>query len=202
MSQEQLARAVFPLGDLTKSEVRARAARAGLPVADKKESMEICFIPGDDYSRFVESQAEVIDAPGEVVDESGRVLGRHRGIHRYTIGQRRGLGIAASEPLYVIELRPETRQVLVGKASALDRTTLVAERVNWLSIPPPESKTRAQVKIRSRHSGGAAWVEPLASGRARVEFDAPPGAISPGQAAVFYRDDLVLGGGWIARARQ
>jgi tRNA-specific 2-thiouridylase len=199
LSQNQLASAVFPLGGMTKAEVRAVAARQGLPVADKNESMEICFVPDGDYSRFVERQARVRSTAGPIVDTDGRVLGEHQGIHRYTVGQRKGLGVSHSEPLYVIEVRPESKQVVVGERSSLGRTRFDASRANWVSIPRPSGRFRAQVKIRSRHQAAPAWVEPVGVERVRVEFDQPQNAVTPGQAAVFYDGESVLGGGWISR---
>ncbi len=199
LSQEQLAAAVFPLGDMTKPEVRELASRQDLPVAGKNESMEICFVPDDDYSHFVEIEAQPVEAGGEIVDESGRVLGSHPGVHRFTIGQRRGLGISFAEPLYVTELRPETRQVVVGPRSRLERPSFTASRLNWVSVPAPSARFRARVKIRSRHQETWAWIEPMDENRVRVEFDLPQAAVTPGQATVFYEGDVVLGGGWIER---
>jgi tRNA-specific 2-thiouridylase len=199
LTQEQLARAVFPLGEMTKSEVRALAAEEGLLVADKNESMEICFVPNGDYSNLVEKVAQPKGADGSIVDGSGRVLGTHQGIHRFTVGQRRGLGVSAPEPLYVIEVRPETREVVVGRRSELGRTRFPVSRPNWISVAAPSQRLRAQVKIRSRHQETDAWLEPVDEDRLVVEFDEPQDAVTPGQAAVFYDGDLVLGGGWIDR---
>jgi tRNA-specific 2-thiouridylase len=199
LSQYQLGAARFPLGEMTKPEVRELASREALPVAGKSESMEICFVPDDDYSRFVEIEAQPVDAGGEIVDESGRVLGTHSGVHRFTIGQRRGLGISFAEPLYVTEIRPETRQVVVGARSRLERPSFTASRLNWVSVPEPTGRLRARVKIRSRHQESWAWLEPMDENRVQVEFDSPQAAVTPGQAAVFYEGDVVLGGGWIER---
>lgn len=199
LTQEQLACAVFPLGEKTKVEVRALAAQAGLPVAGKNESMEICFIPDGHVSRFVEKEAASRLAAGSIIDENGRVLGRHRGIHRFTIGQRRGIGISFTEPLYVTDLRPESREVVVGGRSKLAKARFDVSGVNWVSIPEPGGPIRARVKIRSRHQEAEAVVEPVDGGRARVEFHVPQDAVTPGQAAVFYDGEVVLGGGWITR---
>ena len=197
LSQEQLANAVFPLGELTKPTVRALAAEEGLPVAAKDESMEICFVPDGNYQGFVERQAEPVAVAGAIVDQEGQEIGRHDGVHRYTVGQRRGLGLSAREPLYVIDLAPEAKQVVVGPRAALDKSHLVAERVNWVSCPEPTGAIRCRVKIRSRHQEAPARLEPRGNGLVRVDFDAPQRAIAPGQAVVFYEDDVVLGGGWI-----
>ena len=199
LTQSQLSRAVFPLGEMTKAEVRALAAGGGLPVAEKQESMEICFVPDGDYHRFVERRARPVDLGGEIVDSAGRVLGEHRGVHRYTVGQRRGLGISFTEPLYVIELRHESKQVVVGPRSSLDRAGFSVSRVNWVSIARPTGRLRARVKIRSRHAESDAWLEPRDGGDVRVELDVPQRAVTPRQAAVFYEGDLVLGGGWIVK---
>jgi tRNA-specific 2-thiouridylase len=199
LSQDQLASAVFPVGELSKSEVRSLAAEAGLPVATKGESMEICFVPDGNYQGFVERYAEPVIAHGAIEDPSGQVLGRHEGVHRYTVGQRRGLGISASEPLYVIQLEPENQRVVVGPRAALDRASFIVSGLNWISITSPTGRIRCRVKIRSRHREADAWVEPQDEGRVRIDFDLPQSAITPGQAAVFYDGDVVLGGGWITR---
>jgi tRNA-specific 2-thiouridylase len=199
LSQEQLARAVFPLGNLKKPEVREIAAATGLPVATKGESMEICFVPDGNYQRFVERRAEPVAAGGAIVDGSGRMLGHHDGVHRYTVGQRRGLGVSAAEPLYVIDLEPEAKRVTVGPRAALERTAFAVDRVNWVSRPAPRGRLRCRAKIRSRHREADAWLVPEGEARVRVDFDLPQSAITPGQAAVFYEDDIVLGGGWITR---
>jgi len=199
LTQAQLSRAVFPIGGMTKAEVRALAAAGGLPVAEKRESMEICFVPDGDVQRFVERRARPVEAGGEIVDATGRVLGEHAGVHRYTVGQRRGLGISFVEPLYVIELRPESKQVVVGPRSSLGRARFTVSQVNWVSIAEPSGRLRAQVKIRSRHGSADAWIGPLEGGDVQVEFDVPQSAVTPGQAAVFYEGELVLGGGWIVK---
>jgi tRNA-specific 2-thiouridylase len=198
LSQEQLESARFPLGHLTKAEVRTLAATAGLPVATKGESMELCFVPDGNYQTFVERRAQPVEAGGAIVDRTGRVLGRHDGVHRYTIGQRRGLGLTTAEPLYVIALEPENQQVTVGPRAGLERTTFDAQRVNWIGVPP-EGAIRCRVKIRSRHREAVARLVPRGPRSVRVEFEEPQTAVTPGQAAVFYRDDAVLGGGWITR---
>lgn len=203
LTQEQLARALFPIGGWTKDEVRAYARRRGLPVADKPDSQEICFVPDNDYAAFVESKstppAGADVAGGSIVTEDGQALGRHRGIHRYTIGQRKGLGLgdaATATPLYVVKLRPSERQVVVGPKSALERSTLTASGVNWIA-GPPRAECRAVVQIRHRHQPAAATVVAIGPSRAAVTFDAPQIAVTPGQAVVFYDGDVVIGGGWI-----
>jgi tRNA-specific 2-thiouridylase len=197
LTQEQLRAALFPVGDMEKSEVRRVAAERGLPTAEKPESQEICFVPDGDYAAFVERRAPDADRSGPIVDVAGNVLGKHGGVHRFTVGQRKGLGVTARHPLYVIAVEPKRRTVVVGEPAALDRATLQARDVRWLSIPTPDRPLRATVKIRYRAPDASAFVEPLADGRARVVFDTPQRAVTPGQAAVFYDGDVCLGGGWI-----
>jgi tRNA-specific 2-thiouridylase len=199
LTQAQLARAVFPVGDRPKTAVRAYARLRNLPVADKPDSQEICFIPDHDYRGFVEKQRPDTRRAGQLVDERGAVVGAHEGVHRFTVGQRRGLGLSSSPsgaPLYVLALRPAEQQVVVGPKSSLERTTLQASGVNWL-IDTPTVPIRAAVQIRHRHQAAPATVRATAPGQAIVTFDTPQIAITPGQAAVFYDGDIVLGGGWI-----
>jgi len=199
LTQAQLTRAVFPVGDRPKSAVREYARLRNLPVADKPDSQEICFIPDHDYRGFVEKQRPDTSRNGQFVDEHGSIVGAHDGVHRFTVGQRRGLGLTAAAsgtPLYVLALRPTERQVVVGPKSSLERTTLSASGVNWL-IDPPTASIRATVQIRHRHQAAPATVRAVAPGQAAVTFDAPQIAVTPGQAAVFYDGDVVLGGGWI-----
>ena len=197
LTQEQLAMALFPVGDLEKSEVRRLAADHALPVADKPESREICFVPDGDYAAFVERQHPAEVRSGPIVDTAGRTLGRHAGIHRYTVGQRKGLGLTSARPLYVLSVQPQESTVVVGEAEELEGDRLVAGEVNWLSIPAPCRPVRASVKIRYRHAEAPATITPLPRRRVEVRFDAPQRAITPGQAAVFYDGDVCLGGGWI-----
>lgn len=203
LTQQQLARTLFPLGNLTKSDVRELADEFALPVAKKPESFEICFVPNNDYASFIDAwlrekgQAGVSEAQGAIVDSNGRELGRHAGAHRYTVGQRKGLGIAGPEPLYVIATNPAEQTVTVGKNDFLLRSTLVARDTNWISWAALERPQRAHVRIRNRHTPAAATLYPLDSTRAEVRFDEPQRAITPGQGAVFYDGDLVAGGGWI-----
>ena len=208
LSQAQLSKAMFPLGELHKEQVRRIALRRKLPVADKPESQEICFIPDRDYSAFVEShcceilgltQRSGLFPSGQIVDRKGRILGTHRGIHRYTIGQRRGLGIAHSKPLYVLELRSEQNQVVVGERSQLRRHLCRIERPNWISIHNLVEPLRVKAKIRSRHEAAPATITPADDGEVQVRFDTPQPAISPGQACVFYQHEKVVGGGWIKK---
>jgi tRNA-specific 2-thiouridylase len=196
LTQEQLEAALFPVGHLAKPRVREIARERGLPVAEKAESQEICFVPDGDYARFVEREAPG-ERSGPIVDEAGRELGRHAGVHRYTVGQRRGLGLASARPLYVLAVRPESRTVVVGDEPALLADRLVARDVNWLSVPEPTTPLRARARIRYRHAEAEARIAPLAGGRAEVTFDAPQRAVTPGQAVVFYEGDVCLGGGWI-----
>ncbi|HUL72582.1 MAG TPA: tRNA 2-thiouridine(34) synthase MnmA [Vicinamibacterales bacterium] len=199
LTQDQLARAVFPVGHLTKPEVRAHAARFGLPVADKPDSHEICFVPDGDAAGFVERH---LDAPqtGAIVDSSGRVLGRHAGLHRYTVGQRKGLGLATGVPLYVLKLEPRTSEVVVGTREELGRSALTAREVNWIAGDPPAAPLRVTARIRHRHRDAPATVAADGATGARLEFDEPQAAIAPGQAVVFYQGEDVIGGGWIDRS--
>ena len=196
LDQEQLARAVFPVGHLNKDEVRRIAAEKGLPTAAKAESQEICFVPDGNYAGFVERQAGAADRSGPIVDREGRAVGRHEGVHRYTVGQRKGLG-AGPRPRYVLAVIPATRTVVVGDDDDLVRDRFRVGTVNWLSIPEPGGEIRCQVQIRHRHPAAAATVSPLPGGAADVRFDDPQRAVTPGQAAVFYDGDVCLGGGWI-----
>jgi len=202
LSQEQLSRSEFHLGELSKDEVREIARRAALPVAEKPDSMELCFVPNGNYVQFIHAYASENKIPlntgeGEIVTESGELLGRHNGIHNYTIGQRKGLGFAAGKPLYVLSIEPETNRVIVGDDDSLRTTTFEAESVNWISIAEPSHPIRASVKIRHKHEPAAATVLPLLGARARITFDSPQRAVTPGQAAVFYSNDVVLAGSWI-----
>ncbi len=202
LTQEQLGRTLFPLGEYAKPRVRELAREMGLAVAEKGDSQEICFVPNGDYAAFLsawlrEKGVGGAEAAGEIVSASGERLGEHAGVHHFTVGQRRGLGIAAGEPLYVIATDAATQRVVVGPDAGLYRETLAAGGVNWVSIAPPETPLRAQVKIRNKHEAAWATVEPEGPGRVAVRFDGAQRAVTPGQAAVFYDGDLVLGGGWI-----
>ena len=202
LTQDQLARTLFPLGDMVKSEVRDLAVAFNLPVANKSESYEICFVPNGDYAAFIDAwlaekgmSREAVE--GAIVNQEGRELGRHAGSHHYTVGQRKGLGIAAPEPLYVISTDPKSQTVTVGSNDSLLRSTLIARDINWLSWPGLPAPARANVRIRNRHLPAAATLTPLDNGRVEVRFDEPQRAVTPGQGAVFYSGDLVAGGGWI-----
>jgi tRNA-specific 2-thiouridylase len=194
---------MFPLGGMVKTDVRELARDLGLPVADKNDSQEICFVPNGDYAGFIdayfrEQGIEPRRTHGEIVSTDGRVLGEHSGTHHFTVGQRRGLRIAAAEPLYVIETDPAAQRVIVGRNEQLLKGSLTAREINWLSIPPLSAPRRAQVKIRNKHVAAQATLLPTDTpGRVEARFDEPQRAVTPGQAAVFYDGDLVLGGGWI-----
>lgn len=198
LTQEQLASARFPVGALTKPEVREQARRLGLTVADKPDSQEICFVPDGDYASFVAKQRPSVTQTGPVVDEQGHTLARHDGIHRFTVGQRKGLGVSGTSPLYVLKIEAESRTVTVGPRAALDRSNLSASGVNWVAIDAPSSWTPMRAQIRHRHTPAAGRVRAIAVGRAEFVFDEPQPAITPGQAVVFYEDDVVMGGGWIS----
>jgi tRNA-specific 2-thiouridylase len=199
LTQEQLGAVRFPLGHLSKAQVRAEARRLGLATADKPESQEICFVPDGDYAAAVERiRPERLPGPGDVVDASGRVRGRHGGVHRFTVGQRRGLGIAGEQRLYVTRIDAARNRVVVGEREELRVKGARLDGVHWISGERPAEPTRATVRVRYRHAGVPAVIEPAPDASARVVFDAPVEAVAPGQAAVFEREDVVLGGGWIA----
>jgi tRNA-specific 2-thiouridylase len=202
LKQEQMSRTDFPLGELDKTAVREIARRALLPVAEKPESQEICFVPSGNYVKFIgaylgERGESLLEEDGELVTTGGEVIGRHRGVHNYTVGQRKGLGIAAGKPLYVVELDRAANRVIVGDDSDLRTNLCEIGDVNWISFAALEGPVRAEVKIRHRHEPAAATVEPIDTTSARVIFDEPQRAITPGQAAVCYLGEVVLGGGWI-----
>jgi tRNA-specific 2-thiouridylase len=199
LRQDQLARAMFPLGEKTKSDTRAVARHCNLKTADKEESMEICFVPDNNYGGFLQQANLVQKHRGEIVDLRGQLLGHHDGIEFYTIGQRRGLGITTPEPVYVVELDVENNRVVVGDGAALDRDEFTATSCNWIPFDKLAGPIEATVKIRYNHPGTPATLVPSENGHVKVKLHAPQRAVTPGQAAVFYRDDLVLGGGWIAR---
>jgi len=207
LTQDQLSRTLFPLGDLTKPEVRELARNYGLALAEKPDSQEICFVPGGDYKRFIDAylaeQGESLpDTAGELVTTDGQVLGEHAGIHNFTVGQRKGLGVATGSPLYVIRISGASKQVVVGGDEELYSRTLRARRINLISVAGLDAPMRVAVKIRHRHEPAPATIERVETERSGddeilVTFDQPQRAITPGQAAVFYDGDVVVGGGWI-----
>ncbi len=212
LTQEQLSRTLFPLGGMTKPEVRELARKHHLVIAEKPDSQEICFVPGGDYKRFLEAYlAEQGDRPariagdmiagemiaGEMVTTDGEVIGEHAGVHNFTVGQRKGLGVATASPLYVIQIKNDTRQVVVGKDEELYSRTLRARRVNLISMAELRQPMRVAVKIRHKHQPAPAIIESAGPDAVRVIFDEPQRALTPGQAAVFYDGDVVVGGGWI-----
>ena len=202
LTQAQLARTVFPLGRLTKPEVREVARRHGLALAEKPDSQEICFIPGGDYKQFLtaylEEQGErAPDTAGELVASNGEALGRHEGIFNFTVGQRKGLGVASPSPLYVLQIDPSSHRVTVGADAELATCTLRASRLNWISIPALTGPMRVRIKIRHRHEPAWATLEPAGEDQILASFDEPQRAVTPGQSAVFYHGDEVVGGGWI-----
>ncbi len=202
LTQEQLARTDFPLGDLTKSEVREIARTSNLPVAEKPESQEICFVPSGNYVQFISSYLLEQGRPdatdeGEIVTTGGEILGRHGGLHQFTIGQRKGLGIATGRPLYVLALDRERNRVVVGEDGELRRNDCELRDVNWIPFEVPDGPVRATVKIRHRHDPACATVTATGDRTAALVFDNPQRAITAGQAAVFYSGEKVLGGGWI-----
>jgi tRNA-specific 2-thiouridylase len=197
---ELLPHVLLPVGEYHKAETRGLARSLGLPVHDKPDSQEICFVPDDDYRGFIRARRPGRETAGAVMDLGGNVLGRHDGIEGFTIGQRRGLGVpTAGEPRYVVQIEPTSRTVTVGPRSALDRAGLDASRFNWQGLRPT-GPTPCLAQIRARHRAVPATVEPLDEDRARIRFDQPQPAVAPGQVVTLYQDDLVLGGGWIDRA--
>jgi len=199
LRQAQLARAMFPLGEMTKSDTREVARHCQLKTAEKEESMEICFVPDNDYGGFLRQAKLVENQRGEIVDEDGHVLGYHEGIAFYTIGQRKGLGLSSPKPFYVLALDVENNRVIVGDDAALHREEFTVAGCNWIAFAHPPEHLEVTARIRYHHPGARATVTPLPDGRARVRLHTPQRAIAPGQAAVFYQDDLVVGGGWITR---
>jgi tRNA-specific 2-thiouridylase len=202
LTQEQLARTLFPLGCYRKPEVREMAAQYGLAIAVKPDSQEICFIPGGDYKKFIgaylaEQVEEIPDTAGELVSTAGEVIGRHAGIHNFTIGQRKGLGVASPDPLYVIQIDQASHRVTIGSDAEAMTRTLRARDLNWISIPELRSDMRVRVKIRHRHEPAWAIISNAGLGEVEAVFDEPQRAVTPGQAAVFYDGDEVAGGGWI-----
>jgi tRNA-specific 2-thiouridylase len=197
LTQEQLAHALFPVGALTKTEVRAQARRLGLTVAEKPDSQEICFVSDGDYASFVGRHEPAVVRGGTIVDQQGRTLATHAGVHRFTVGQRKGLGVSAPVPLYVLRIEADSATVTVGPRASLERTHLTASGVNWIASDAPSAWLPISAQIRHRHRPGTGRVRALDEQRAEVVFDEPQSAITPGQAVVFYDDDQVVGGGWI-----
>ncbi|CAN5250164.1 tRNA 2-thiouridine(34) synthase MnmA [soil metagenome] len=205
LTQEQLSHAYFPLGEMLKSEVRDIARGANLYVAEKQESQEICFVPDGKYSEFIdrylehENRTDELPKAGEIVNTKGEKIGEHTGIHRYTIGQRRGLGIAHEKPLYVVQIERLKNQIIAGEKDELDSLEFTAKGVNWVAFDAPEEPVRAAAKVRHRNEPAPALVSALENNRARIVFDEPQSAITPGQATVFYNGEECVGGGWIVR---
>jgi tRNA-specific 2-thiouridylase len=197
LTQTQLSRAAFPVGHLTKAEVRARAHDLGLKVADKEDSQELCFVPDRDYATFVARQQPAVARAGSIVDGQGNTIGSHGGVHRFTVGQRKGLGVSVPTPLYVLKIEAESGQVTVGPRTALERTALTASAVNWIAADPPADWRRVAAQIRHRHAAAHGLVRATRSDGAEFVFDEPQLAVAPGQAVVFYDADVVVGGGWI-----
>jgi tRNA-specific 2-thiouridylase len=202
LTQEQLSRTIFPLGGMTKPEVRELARKHGLALAEKPDSQEICFVPGGDYKRFLDAYLEeqgdrLPDTSGDLVTTDGKVIGEHGGIHNFTVGQRKGLGVATGSPLYVIQIKGATGEVVVGRDEELYSKTLRARRVNLIAVDHLLEPMRVRVKIRHRHEGALASIEKSGNEATLVTFDEPQRAVTPGQAAVFYDEDVVVGGGWI-----
>lgn len=196
LTQAQLAHALFPVGDLDKPAVRALARELGLAVSDKPDSHEICFVAGGDHAAFMETHG-TSPQPGTIRDVNGTVVGAHDGVHHFTVGQRKGLGLSSPVRLYVVGIDADARAVTVGPREALERVELTASGVNWIAGTPPQPGTRVTAQIRYRHREAAASLSPLGADRVSVAFDEPQYAVAPGQAVVFYEGDAVVGGGWI-----
>lgn len=207
LTQDQLSRSLFPLGELSKSDARQAARDNDLAVAEKKESQEICFVPDGNYAGFIdryleaEQQIDRLPGAGEIVTAGGEVVGNHAGIHRFTVGQRRGIGISDARPLYVLNVDSQTNRVTVGYDDELLSDQFTAAGVNWIAFDDPTEPVRGEVRVRYRHTAAAATITPQPDNRATVKFDEPQRAITPGQATVFYRGDEVLGGGWIVKSQ-
>jgi tRNA-uridine 2-sulfurtransferase len=199
LTQEQLAGAIFPIGDLQKEGVREQARRLGLSTAEKPESQEICFVPDGDYRAFLRDRDPGVFRPGAIVDGEGRLLGRHTGVANFTVGQKRGLGLQGGRRLYVLDLDPDENTVTVGEAEALESRRLTARRVNFITCEPPTHPLRVEARIRHSHVPAPATVRAVDGDSAEVVFDSPQRAITPGQSVVWYQGDLVVGGGVIAR---
>ena len=202
LTQQQLSRTLFPLGEMQKPDVRAMAGEQGLALAQKPDSQEICFIPGGSYSDFLrayldEQGRDLPDSSGDLVTAGGEVVGRHQGIHSFTVGQRKGLGVSSPDPLYVLKIHPDSHTVEVGPDTALLSRTLIADRLNWVSIAEPTGPIRVNIKIRHRHEPAPATLVVTGPDTIEAIFDEPQRAITPGQSAVFYQGDEVTGGGWI-----
>lgn len=197
LTQEQLSRTLMPIGHLTKREVRKKAQEIGLPVAQRAESQEICFVPDNDYARFLRKRIPKAFRPGPIVDTQDRLLGQHKGVAHYTVGQRRGMGIAAPHPLYVIEIRCDKNTVVVGPNEKLFKRSLLASQINLISLEKIDKPIAVKAKIRYKHNEAEAILKPLRNCKARVEFTKPQRAITPGQSVVFYNGDIVVGGGII-----
>lgn len=197
LKQDQLRRSMMPLGHMVKAETRDVARTCGLKTADKEESQEICFVPDNDYGGFLQKAGLVEKHQGDIVDKFGKKLGSHNGIEFYTVGQRKGLGLTSPKPLYVLELNAETNQVVVGDKEDLDRQEFEVQRCNWIPWENPPAEMKATIKVRYNHAGSPGTLYPGENGLTRVVLDEPHPAITPGQACVFYQEDLVLGGGWI-----
>ena len=202
LTQQQLSQTLLPLGVFNKDRIREMAGDLGLPVASKAESQEICFIPDGDYADFLKAYIPQAAEPGPIVDEQGKILGSHRGILSYTIGQRKGLGVATGEPYYVIALEPAANTVVVGSREATYGDELVASRLNWIAMDRLEQGITAKAKIRYHHREAEATITPLESDEVYIKFKEPQMAITPGQAVVFYDGDIVIGGGIIERSRR
>ncbi len=200
LTRNHMTKVFFPLGSYRKEQVREMARKLGLPVAGKEESQEICFVPEGDYRTFIEYYLPPsARRGGEIVDEEGKVLGHHGGIHAFTVGQRRGIGIPSSHPFYVIEIHPLAKRVVVGPAQSLYRSRLIARDLNWIAIAPPHRPIEVMARVRYRHQEAEAALSPLPDDRVMVSFRSPQRAITPGQAVVFYKGERVLGGGWIEK---
>ncbi|MBI5893082.1 MAG: tRNA 2-thiouridine(34) synthase MnmA [Deltaproteobacteria bacterium] len=199
LTQEQMSKIMFPLGNMTKKDVRNHAKRFGLKTAEKKESQDICFVPDGQYPDFIIKRLGTFIKSGDIVDKNGNILGTHDGLYKYTIGQRKGLGIARGKPQYVIDIDIKSNMVIVGDKDEAFSIGLIAKELNWIGIEKLNEQIEVESKIRYRHKGVKSIIKPAGEGRARVEFSKPECAVTPGQAVVFYKEDEVIGGGWIEK---
>lgn len=199
LTQEQMSKIMFPLGDMTKKDVRTHAKRFGLKTAEKKESQDICFVPDNQYPDFIIKRLGDFQKAGDIIAKNGNILGAHDGLYKYTIGQRKGLGIAKGRPQYVIDIDIKNNKLIVGDKDETFSIGLIARDLNWIAIDKLSEPIEVESKIRYRHNGIKSIVKPIGEGRARVDFSKPECAVTPGQAVVFYKGDEVVGGGWIEK---
>lgn len=199
LNQYQLSKAIFPLGEYTKKEVRKIANSINLPIANKPESQQLCFIPDDNYRNFIQTRHTLENNEGNFISTDGKILGTHKGIHYYTIGQRRQLGISLGKPLYVIKINPKNNTIILGEKKDIYSSEFIAENMNWIAFDTPPASIKAAARIRYKHEEASATITPIDQNSALIVFEQPQPAITPGQAVVLYQNDVVIGGGWIQK---